>query len=147
MRSLSKVLAIGFIAVVATTAAHATTKPATPAKKATPTASVTLVNGSTSAVVEFTKIEVIPAPAPAPQSQDWWAAPMNWFSSDKPAEPTTQETNLLKAPLAPKKSIALKLGSECNVTISAKFEDGSSIDPVTMDFCKDKKLTLKAPAE
>lgn len=79
MRSLSKVFAIGFIAVVATSAAHATTKPATPGKKAAPTASVTLVNGSTSAVVEFTKIEIIPASAPAPQSQDWWAAPMNWF--------------------------------------------------------------------
>ena len=147
MRSLSYYLAIGCVAVFATSAAYATAKPAAPVKKAPPSPSVTLVNGSTSAVVEFTKIEVIAAPAPAPKSQDWWAAPMNWFSSDKPAEPTTQETNLLKAPLAPKKSIALKLGSECNVTVSAKFEDGSSIDPVTMDFCKDKKLTLKAPAE
>ena len=147
MRSMSYYLAIGCVAVFAASAAHATAKPATPAKKAVPTASVTLVNGSPSAVVEFTKIEIIPAPAPAPKSQDWWAAPMNWFSNDKPAEATTRETNLLKAPLAPKKSIALKLGSDCNVTVAAKFEDGSSTDPVTMDFCKDKKLTLKAPAE
>lgn len=147
MRSMSYYLAIGCVAVFAASAAHATAKPATPAKKAAPGASVTLVNGSASAVVEFTKIEIIPAPAPAPKSQDWWAAPMSWFSTDKPAEPTTRETNLLSAPLAPKKSIALKLGSDCTVTVSAKFEDGSSIDPVTMDFCKDKKLTLKAPAE
>ena len=147
MRSLSYYLAIGCVAVFAASAAHATAKPAAPAKKAPTGASVTLVNGGTSAVVEFSKIEIIPAPAPAPQSQDWWAAPMNWFSSDKPAEPTTRETNLLKAPLAPKKSVALKLGAECKVTVSAKFEDGSSIDPVAMDFCKDKKLTLKAPAD
>ncbi len=147
MRSLSNYLAIACVVVFAASAAHATTKPATPAKKAPAGVSVTLVNGGASAVVDFTKIEVVAAPAPAPKSQDWWAAPMNWFSSDKPAEPTTTETNLLTAPLAPKKSVVLKLGKECKVTVSAKFEDGSSIDPVAMDFCKDKKLTLKGPSE
>ena len=147
MRSLSYTLAIGCVAAFAATAAHAITKPAAPAKKAPAAVSVTLVNGGASPVVEFSKIEVVAAPAPAPQSQDWWAAPMNWFSSDKPAEPTTSETNLLAAPLAPKKSVVLKLGKDCKVTVSAKFEDGSSIDPVAMDFCKDKKLTLKGPSE
>ena len=44
-------------------------------------------------------IETVPAPAPAPKSTDWWAVPLTWFSSDQPAEPTTRETNLLKAPL------------------------------------------------
>lgn len=141
MRSIVKYFAIACFAVIAPLSADAA-----PAKKAPASVSITLTNGATSSLVEFTLIETVPAPAPAPKSTDWWAVPLTWFSSDQPAEPTTRETNLLKAPLASKKSVAVKLGTACESTISAKFEDGSSIDPVTMNFCKDRKLTLTAPA-
>jgi hypothetical protein len=108
---------------------------------------ITLTNSSASALTAFNITEVVPAApaAAAPKSDDWWMAPVNMFNSltaPAPAAPTTRVINLLKKPVAAKKSVVVNLGKSCTVTVSASFEDGSSIDPVAMDLCKDKKLSI-----
>jgi hypothetical protein len=108
---------------------------------------ITVTNSSTAALTAFNITEVVPAAvaAPAAKSNDWWMAPVDWVSSmtaPAPAAPTTRVVNLLKKPIASKKSAVVTLGKSCSVTISASFEDGSSIDPVAMDLCKDKKLNI-----
>lgn len=107
---------------------------------------ITVTNSSTAALTAFNITEVVAAAAaPAPKSSDWWMAPVDWVSSmtaSAPAAPTTRVVNLLKKPIASKKSALVTLGKSCSVTISASFEDGSSIDPVAMDLCKDKKLNI-----
>jgi hypothetical protein len=108
---------------------------------------ITISNSGASALTAFTLIETVPAavaPAPA-KSGDWWMAPVDMVSgwtAPAPAAPTVRKTNLLKAPIAPKKSASVNLGKSCKVTISASFEDGLSVDPVAMDLCKDKKLNI-----
>ena len=138
MNNFTKGLVIGSLILLGASAAQAAPK------KPAGDVSVTLANASASALVDFSLIEMVPAPAATPKSHDWWAAPLDWFSSNNAdAAPVTRAVNLLKSPLAPKKSVSVKIGKECKATVSAKFEDGSSIDPVEMDFCKDRKLTLK----
>ncbi len=138
MNRLIKALVIGSLTLIGATAAQAAPK------KPAGEVSVTLANASASALVDFSLIETVPAPAPAAKSHDWWAAPLDWFSPNSAAAaPVTRTVNLLKSPLAPKKSVSVKIGKECKATVSAKFEDGSSVEPVEMDFCKDRKVTLK----
>jgi len=108
---------------------------------------ITVSNSSAATLTEFNLTEVVPAApvATAPKSNDWWMAPVNMVSSwTTPAQqaPTTQVINLLKKPIPAKKSASVKLGKSCNVTLSAVFDDGSTVDPTPMDLCKDKKLSI-----
>jgi len=108
---------------------------------------ISLSNSADSSLIAFNITETVPAApvAAAPASTDWWMAPVNMVSSwTAPAQPgpTTRVVNLLKKPIAAKKSASVNLGTACNVTISAEFQDGSTIDPVAMDLCKDKKLNI-----
>jgi hypothetical protein len=108
---------------------------------------ITVSNSSAAALTEFNLTEVVPAApvASAPKSNDWWMAPVNMVSSwTAPAQPapTTRVVNLLKKPIPAKKSASVTLGKACNVTISAVFGDGSTVDATPMDLCKDKKLNI-----
>jgi hypothetical protein len=108
---------------------------------------IMLSNSSASALTEFNLTEVVPAApvASAPKSNDWWMAPVNMVSSwtaPAPAAPTTRVVNLLKKPVPSKKSTSVTLGKACNVTVSAVFADGTTVDLTTMDLCKDKKLSI-----
>jgi hypothetical protein len=134
---------IGIVAIIAAIAAPAFGKEA----KKPADFVITVANAGSSALTSLTITEVVPAPvvAPAAQSNDWWMAPVNMVSSwtaPAPAAPTTRIIELLKKPIAAKKSASVVLGKACAVTISAKFEDGSTVDPVGMDLCKDKKLNI-----
>jgi len=108
---------------------------------------ITVSNSSAAALTEFNVTEIVPAApvAAAPKSNDWWMAPVNvvssWTAPAQPA-PTTRVVNLLKKPIPAKKSASVTLGKACNVTISAVFGDGSTVDPTPMDLCKDKKLSI-----
>ena len=108
---------------------------------------ITVSNSSAAALTEFNITEVVPAApiAAAPKSNDWWMAPVNMVSSwtaPAPAAPTTRVVNVLKKPIPSKKSASVTLGKACNVTVSAVFADGSTVDPTAMDLCKDKKLNI-----
>ena len=108
---------------------------------------ITVSNSSAAALTELNLTEIVPAApvAAAPKSNDWWMAPVNMVSSwtaPTPAAPTTRVVNLLKKPVPAKKSASVTLGKSCNVTISAVFDDGSTVDPTPMDLCKDKKLSI-----
>ncbi len=108
---------------------------------------ITVANTGTSALTSLTLTEVVPAPAVAApaQSSDWWMAPVNVVTSwtaPAPAAPTTRTVELLKKPVAAQKSAPVSLGKACKVTLSATFEDGSTIDPNEIDLCKDKKLKI-----
>jgi hypothetical protein len=50
--------------------------------------------------------------------------------------------NLLKDSIAPHKSAKVNIGKSCNVTIAIDFEDGTSIEPVKHNFCKDHLLRV-----
>ena len=137
---------IAIVALVAAIAAPAYAKNAKNAKQPADFM-ITVVNTGSSALTSLTLTEVIPAavaPAPA-KSTDWWMAPVNMVSSwtaPAPAAPTTQTIELLKKPIPAQKSASISLGKACKVTISAVFEDGSTVEPSETDLCKDKKLQI-----
>ena len=134
------------IAIVALVAAIAAPAYAKNAKKPADFM-IMVVNTGSSALTSLTLTEVVPAvsaPAPA-KSSDWWMAPVDMVSSLMPAAPpapTTRTVELLKSPIAAQKSANVCLGKACKVTISAVFEDGSTVEPSETDLCKDKKLQI-----
>jgi hypothetical protein len=50
--------------------------------------------------------------------------------------------NLLKNSIEPNKSAKVNIGKACNVTMAIDFEDGTSIEPVKHNFCKDHVLRV-----
>jgi|GEM_PF-2492547 hypothetical protein len=50
--------------------------------------------------------------------------------------------NLLKSAIEPNASTKVNIGKDCNVTIAIDFEDGTSIEPVKHNFCKDHVLRV-----